>query len=141
MPVKGTKDFDQSKHETVVTTFVSGTPIAPAAGHVSVYTDLASTFVPGVTVESRLNELIDRARESAFGGPTAADIYFHTPVVLGGKHNILVTTDPLDIVSGHVGIGISSAVRSAGPSTLMIMTSLKEIIQWMGETGHLVVGP
>lgn len=131
--VKGSKLLEDVKGNTVVTTYTSGSPVAPAAGTLAVYFDLADADEHrAVEIANRLKELISRARELNYSKPTAAAIYLRCPLN-GSKHDIEVTTDSTDIVLHDVAIGISATVRSGESGSILFDSCFQQIIDKMWE--------
>lgn len=139
MPVKGTKLLEAVKGSTVISTYVTALPVAPAAGTLAVYVDLAvADQHRGVEVSDRLSTLIDRAREINYNRPTATTIYLRMPLN-GGKDSIVVTTLSTDIVEGDVAIGINTAIISGNRGSILLDSCFGQIIDWMGEQDRLTV--
>lgn len=131
--VKGTKALEAVKQTTVVTTYTSGAPVAPAAGTLAVYFDLATADEHrGLEISNKLQTLIDRARELNYSKPTAAAIYLRCPLN-GSKADIEVTTTSTDIVAGDVAIGISATVRSGESGSILFDSCFKQIMDKMWE--------
>ena len=131
--VKGTKALESVKQDTVVTLYTSGAPVAPAAGTLAVYFDLADADEHrAVEIANKLKTLIDRARELNYSKPTAAAIYLRCPLN-GSKSSIEVTTTSTDIVAGDVAIGISATVRSGESGSILFDSCFQQIIDRMWE--------
>lgn len=127
--IKGTKALEAVKQDTVVTTYTSGAPVAPAAGTLAVYFDLATADEHrGLEISTKLKTLIDRARELNYSKPTAAAIYLRCPLN-GSKSSIEVTTDATDIVAGDVAIGISATVRSGDSGSILFDSCFQQIME------------
>ncbi len=131
--VKGTKALEAVKSTTVVTTYTSGAPVAPAAGHLSVYFDLATADEHrALEISNKLRTLIDRAREINYGKPTAAAYYLRVPLD-GTKNSIVATSTSTDIVQGDVAIGISATVRSGESGSILFDSCFQQIMDKMWE--------
>lgn len=140
MPVKGTKALDAVKKTTVITTYVTALPVAPAAGHLSVYVDQAvASQHREMEVGVRLKELIDRAREENYNRPTAVTTVYYVMNIDAGKDSIRTTTVSTTIVAGDIAIGINTTVLSGSRGSALIDVAFKEIIDWLGEQGRLTV--
>lgn len=99
MPVQGTKLLEAVKGATVISTYVSGTPIAPAAGALAVYVDLAvEDRHREVEVIERLGNLIDRAREENYDRASGVDTLYYFMRLRDGKEGIQKTIDPSSLV-------------------------------------------
>jgi hypothetical protein len=131
--VKATKALESVKQTTVITTYTSGAPVAPAAGTLAVYFDLASADEHrAVEMANKLKTLIDRAREINYGKPTATAYYLRCPLN-GSKSSIVLTTDATDIVTGDVAIGVSATVRSGKSGSILFDSCFQQIIDRMFE--------
>lgn len=139
MPVKITKSLTQSKHEALITTYVTGAPVAPVAGHVAVYVDLAAGDQHrGVEVQARLKELADAAREQDYDRPGSTTTYWRLDID-EVKADIVKTTTSTSIVEGMVAIGVEGTVISGSRGSIIIDAALKEIIEWANEQDRLTV--
>lgn len=139
MPVKGTKALEAVKGTTVITTYVTGAPVAPAAGTLAVYVDLAAADQHRqVEVLNRLRMLVDRAREVNYKRPLVTTLYFRMPLD-GGKNSIEDTTTSTEVVEGDVALGINTAVLSDSRGSLLIDSCFQQIIDWMSEQDRLTV--
>lgn len=131
--VKGTKALEAVKSTTVVTTYTSGAPVAPVAGTLAVYLDLATADEHrAVEIANKLRNLIDRAREINYGKPTAAAYYLRVPLN-GTKDSIEATATSTEIVQGDVAIGISASVRSGESGSILFDSCFQQIIDKMFE--------
>lgn len=131
--IKGTKALEAVKPTTAVTSFTSGAPVAPAAGHLAVYFDLVDgDGHRSVEIYNKLRTLIDRARELNYNKPTATALYLRVPLN-GGKDAIEVTSTSTDIVPGDVAIGISATVRSGQSGSILFDSCFSQIIDKMFE--------
>lgn len=140
MPVKGTKVLQAVKSTTVISTFVTGAPVAPADVHLSVYVDLASAGQHRyLEVKERLKELINRAREENYRRPAGAVAGYYYTYLNKGKSGITFTTLATDIVEGMVAIGIGATVRNESKGSIILDACWTEIIDWMSEQHRLTV--
>lgn len=131
--VKGTKALLAGKASTAVTEYTSGAAVAPAAGTLAVYLDMGDGDEHrAVEIETKLQTLIDRARESDYMKPTEATLYFRCPLN-GSKQSIEATTDRLDIIEGDVAIGISASVRAGENGSILFDSCFHQIIDKMWE--------
>ena len=131
--IKGEKALLDVKSKTAVTEYTSGAPVAPTAGCLAVYLDLAdSDEHRSLEISTKLQNLFDRARESNYEKPTATTLYFRVPLD-GSKHSIESTTTSTDIVQGDVAIGISASLRSGANGSLLFDTCFKQIVDKMYE--------
>jgi len=139
MPVKSTKLLEAVKGTTVISTYVTGAPVAPAAGTLAVYVDLAATDQHrAVEVAGKLTNLIDRAREAGFNRPSVTTQYYRMPID-GGKDSIVATTTSTDIVEGDVAIGIEGSVLAGGRGSILLDSCFRQLIDWMSEQDRLTV--
>ncbi len=133
MPVKGTKALEAVKKTTVVTDYTTGAPVAPAAGTLAVYIDLAAADQHrAVEIANKLRSLVDRAREANYGKSTAAALYYRVELN-GSKESIEETATSTDIVEGDVAIGISATVRSGKSGSILFDSCLTQIVEYMAE--------
>lgn len=131
--VKGTKLLEAVKTTTLVTAYTSGAPVAPAAGTLAVYVDLATADAHRhLEIVTKLRTLIDRAREIDYNKPTATALYLRCPIN-GSKEDIVVTTTSTAIVAGDVAIGISATVRSGENGSVLLDSCFQQIIDRMRE--------
>lgn len=139
MPIKGTKSLGASKITTLVTAYTTELAIAPAAGHVSVYIDLADADAHReVEVKERLQNLIDYARERDWGRRINNTTRYYYMFLYGSKTSIVTATDRTDIEEGMVAIGINTAVLSGNRGSIILNTCFKEIMDWMREKGNVI---
>lgn len=139
MPVKGTKALEAVKGTTAITTYVSGAPVAPAAGTLAVYVDLAAADQHReVEVGNRLRDLVNRARENEYGGRVATTLYYRMPID-GSRSSIVSTTLSTDIVEGDVAIGIEASVRAGAHGSVLLDSCFQQIVDYMAEQDRLTV--
>ena len=99
MPVKGTKALEATKGSTVITTYTTEVPVAPAAGTLAIYVDLAAEDQHRqMEVAERLGELIDRAREENYDRDTGSTTLYYFTRLRDGKAGIQRTIDPSSLV-------------------------------------------
>ena len=139
MPVKGTKALEAVKKSTVISTYTTALPVAPAVGHIAVYVDLAAADQhQKMETINALKELIDRAREENYRRPSGSTTcYYYVGAGPGRKSQITFTTTSTEIQEKMVAIGIEASVRSGSKGSLLLDTCWKEIIDWMSEQGRL----
>lgn len=102
MPVKGTKVLEAVKGSTVISTYVTGSPVAPAAGTLAVYVDLAASDQHRkMEVAERVGELIDRAREENYDRDTGSTTLYYFTRLRDGKGGIQKTTDPSSLILNY----------------------------------------
>jgi len=131
--VKGEKALEAVKQATIITAYTSGAPVAPAAGTLAVYFDLADADEHrAVEIANKLRTLVDRAREIDYNKPTAAALYLRCPLN-GGKADIEVTIDETDIIAGDVAIGISATIRSGESGSILFDACFQQVIERMFE--------
>lgn len=133
MPIKGTKALEAVKSTTVVTTYTTEEAVAPAAGHLAVYIDVAAADAHRrLEIWNKLKTLMDRAREINYGKPTAAAYYLRVPID-GSKASIALTATRTLIVEGDVALGISASVRSGDSGSILFDSCFEQIIDKMFE--------
>jgi len=138
MPVKGTKLLEAAKKITAISTYTTALPVAPAAGHISVYVDLAAADQHReVEVSSRLKDLINRAREEDYRRPAGTTCYWRVPLMSGPK-DIVFTTTNTTIAVGMVAIGVNASVLTGGFGSLLLDVCWQEIIEWLHEQDRLM---
>lgn len=131
LTIKGTKALEAVKSTTIVTAYTSGSPVAPVAGTLAVYIDLATgNEHRGVEIANKLQTLIDRAREINYEKPTSAAYYLRCPIN-GSKHDIEETATSTAIVANDVAIGISATVRAGKNGSILFDECFKQIIEVM----------
>ena len=139
MPVKATKLLEAVKGTTVLSTYVTGAPVAPAAGTLAVYVDLAAADQHReVEVIGKLTNLIDRARELNYSRPSVTTQYYRMPLN-GSKDSIVATTLSTAIVEGDIAIGIEGSVIGGSRGSILLDSCFEQIIDWMSEQGRLTV--
>ena len=140
MPVKGTKLLEAVKKTTVISTYTTGALVAPAAGHLSVYVDLAAADQHRfLEVANRLEDLINRAREENYRRPAASTTCYYYVYLKDSKAGIVFTTTSTAVVEGMVAIGIHADVRSGSRGSILLDSCWKGIIEWLGEQDRLTV--
>ena len=118
MPVKGTKLLEGLKKSTVIATYTTEIPVAPAAGHVSVFADLASgDRHRHVEVTARMKELMAFAREDNYSRPLTADTFYLVPLK-GSKNDIVKVADAVVDID-EVAITQSASVVFAENEAVM----------------------
>ena len=139
MPVKFTKAIEAVKKTTVLSTYVTALPVAPASGHLAAYVDLAAADQHrDLEVVARLAELINRAREEDYRRPSSTTCYYYTTLV-NGKSRITFTLTSTDIVEGAVAIGIEGTVRGGTKGSMIMDSCWNEMIAWANEQYRLTV--
>ena len=133
MPYKGTKALEAVKPTTVISTYTTGVPIAPAAGHLSIYIDLVDTILyRKLEILNRIRELVNRAREENYRRPAGTTCYYIVNLDLD-KSQIIFTTTLLDISNGEVAIGIHADVLTGSRGSVLLDACFKEIMQVVQE--------
>jgi hypothetical protein len=93
-PLKAQKLLEDVKFNTVISSYTTEVLVAPAAGSVAIYIDIAAAKLNRrLEIEERLKDLIDAAREDNYGRPATTTIYYTKN--LDGS-NIVKTTNPLE---------------------------------------------
>jgi hypothetical protein len=134
MTIKATKELEGLKTSVTVSSYTSGAPVAPAAGHVSVYVDATGTDQDyrRVEITNNLQMLRDRAREVNYTRPDSTTVYFRVPIG-GSKADIEVTTTSTAVVAGDVAIGFSASVLTGNKGSLIIDTCCEQLGDFLRE--------
>ena len=113
--------------------YASGAAAAPAADTIRIYVDMADGQEHRwLEVRNKVFQLMDRAREDNYGRPVVTTRYYRAPIG-GGKDAIESTTDPLDIVSGDVAIGIDTSLISADYGSVLFDSGFKQLFEFLQE--------
>lgn len=129
MPYKVTRDIEAAPSTTVVSTYVTASPVAVAATHMALYFDLsAANMYRGVEMHSRIWELRDRMREDTYERPTVAAGYWTMPLA-GGKGNISFAENLTEVVDGVVAIGIGATIQSDNKSSGLVDVAIMELFE------------
>lgn len=137
MPVKGTKTVDQGYDDVVISTYVSGAAVAPGAGELSVYADLAVTDQHReLEVYEAVKELLDHAREADYDRPDTVDrFYLYTLAT----HQITQSNLNTAIVEGMVAIAMDGAVRASGIDSTILDAEWRVVLEKLKDMGRLTV--
>lgn len=118
MPYSIAKAILERKLETAIASYITGAPVAPAAGDVMIYVDLvAGQLYRKVEIFSRVKELASRMRETNYGRPAAVDQFWTIPIG-GGIGNTLSTVVAVAEVQAMDLTGIAGSIDDVVTFTL-----------------------
>jgi hypothetical protein len=118
MPYSIAKAILERKDETTIASYVTDSPVAPAAGDVMIYIDLvAGQLYRKVEIFSRVKELASRMRDTNYARPTASDEFWSMPIG-GGVGNLVAPVTAVAEVQAMDLTGIAGGIDDVITFTL-----------------------
>lgn len=139
MGIMAEKTLDESKHQTTITTFLTGEAVSPTTGHIAIYTDItAADAHRALEIQEKLRTLFNRAMEENYRRPSSGAIYWAVPID-GSKADIHVLGIISNLLPGEVAIGMSGNVRGGSRGSTILNAAYKRVLEWMNENDRLAV--
>lgn len=135
MPYKVTRALSERKEDTAISSYVTASPVAPAAGHISIYVDLAADqMYREKEIHARIKDLRDALRDKNYARPETGDTYATMPIH-GGKGNVTIGTLITPVADGTISIGIDAAIQAANKPSQFIDACIGEMLDYFRENG------